>query len=134
MADESTEQTPGASAETAEVSEAVEEFPKVKEKIVRNPFGKYGRQGRPDFVNLPDNIMSLEEQIRLVSKRLRRPSLPHKEFIDLLSKLDYLQNKRKARHPRSPNGVDIQAIQRKEAREKAKALAANKEQDHGSEQ
>lgn len=92
--------------------------------------------GRPriNFDELPDHTMSLVEQIKMVSKRIRRPNIPHKEFMELSRHLNELRSQTKSRHSRSQNGVNIQAIQRKEAREKAEALAANKENDNGAQQ
>lgn len=92
--------------------------------------------GRPriSYEDLPDNTMSLVEQIKLVSKRLRRASMPHKEFMELSRLLNELRSQMKSRHPRSQNGINIQELQRKEARLKRQALAANKESDHGTEQ
>jgi hypothetical protein len=92
--------------------------------------------GRPrtSYDDLPDHTMSLVEQVKLISKRMRRSNIPHKEFMELSRHLNELRSQTKLRHLRSQNGVNIQEIQRKEAREKAKALAATKESDHGTEQ
>jgi hypothetical protein len=94
------------------------------------------QSGRPriSFDELPDHTMSLVEQIRMVSKRIRRPNIPHKEYMELNRLLNELRSQTKLRHLRSQNGVNIQEIQRKEARLKRQALAANKENDHGTEQ
>lgn len=100
-----------------------------------NDVTRTSHRGRPriSYDDLPDNVMTLAEQIKVISKRIRRLNMPHKEFMDLNRLLNELRSQMKARHPRSANGVNLQEIQRKEARDKRKALAANKETDHGTE-
>ena len=94
--------------------------------------------GRPriSYEDLPDNAMSLKEQIQSVSKRLRRSSIAHVEYMQLMRLLGQLQDKLKLRQPRprsrSENGIDFRDIRREEAKRRREALV--KESDNGTEQ
>jgi hypothetical protein len=82
---------------------------------------------RHDVSGLSQDPMMLREQIRQVSQRLRRPAMPHKEFMELNHLLLQLRGLLKKRHDRSENGIRFKDIIRDEAKAKREALAKEKE-------